>query len=171
MAEPEALPTADAPGDEEPSAPPRGLVALRLGDVRFGLWVDEVLEIIRTPPISRLPIPSPEIAGVTAVRGDLVPVLDLGTRLMGEAAVRPGRLVLVRDEESGTMVGLLVDAVETLMRVRDDQIEAPPRAAASGLAPDVVAGVVAHEEGVVTILRLGRVAAPPRAKPTGGRVR
>lgn len=139
----------------------RGLLALCLGDARFGLWVDEVLEIVRTPPISRLPLPPPELAGVTSVRGEVVPVLDLGRRLLGRPARRPGRLVLVRHEETDTIVGLLVDDVETLVRVTKDEIRKPPRATESTLPPDLVTGVVAHDDGVVTILHLGRAAAPP----------
>lgn len=141
----------------------RDLLALRLGDARFGLWVDEVLEIVRTPPISRLPLPHPELAGVTSVRGDVIPVLDLGSRLLGAAARRPGRLVLVRHDETQTILGLLVDDVETLVSVARDEIREPPAAAEAALPPELVSGVVAHEDGVVTILHLARAAAPPEA--------
>jgi purine-binding chemotaxis protein CheW len=147
--------------DEEAAAPGRGLLTLQLGDARFGLWVDEVLEIVPTPPISRLPLPHPELAGVTSVRGELVPVLDLGVRLMDTPAVRPGRLVLVRHDESATVVGLLVDGVRTLVAVHDEDVEDPPKSARSGLPPRMVTGVVATGDGVATILHLGRAAAPP----------
>jgi purine-binding chemotaxis protein CheW len=141
----------------------RGLLALRLGDARFGLWVDEVLEVVRTPPISRLPLPQPELAGVTSVRGEVVPVLDLGLRLLGTAARRPGRMVLVRHEPTQAMVGLLVDDVETLVTPMADEIRPPPKAAEAALPPELVTGVLAHDDGVVTILHLGRAAAPPEA--------
>ncbi len=141
----------------------RGLLALRLGDARFGLWVDEVLEVGRTPPISRLPLPEPEVAGVTSVRGEVVPVLDLGLRLLGTPARRPGRMVLVRHEETGAMVGLLVDAVDTLVTATEEEIRPPPRAAEAALPPELVTGVLARDDGVVTILHLGRAAAPPEA--------
>lgn len=141
----------------------RGLLSLCLGDARFGLWVDEVLEVVRTPPISRLPLPHREVAGVTSVRGDIVPVLDLGIRLLDEPARRPGRLVLVRHLATDTIVGLLVDDVETLVTPSDDEIADPPRAAEAALPPELVTGVVSRDDGVVTILHLGRAAAPPGA--------
>lgn len=150
---------------EAAETPGRGLLSLVLGESRFGLWVDQALEIVPTPPISRLPLPRREVAGVTSVRGDVVPVLDLGLRLLDAPAVRPGRLVLVRDEESGTMVGLLVDGVETLVEVREGEILDPPPPAEARLAPELVEGVVARDEGVVTILNLGRAAAPPEDEP------
>ena len=153
---------------EEKPVPRRGLLTLRLGPARFGLWIDEVLEIVRTPPISRLPLPHPELAGLTSVRGDLVPVLDLGLRLLGEPAERPGRLVLVRHEATDALVGLLVDAVDTLVGVPESAVEPPPRTVSSDLAPELVTGVYGHDDGVVTILHLGRAAAPPDANGRTG---
>ena len=155
-----AIADGDADGDADGEAG-RGLLTVRLGDARFGMWVDEVLEIVNTPPISRLPLPVGEVAGVTSVRGDVVPVLDLGVRLLGAPAARPGRLVLVRHQESGTIVGLLVDGVETLVPVRDAAVKEPPGAAKSRLPAELVTGVVTANEEVVTILHLGRATAPP----------
>jgi purine-binding chemotaxis protein CheW len=152
------------PARPDEDRPTRGLLTLRLGDALFGLWVDDALEIVTTPPISRLPLPESEVAGVTGVRGEVVPVLDLGVRLLGAPATRPGRLVLVRDDETRTVVGLLVDGVQTLIGVAEDEVREPPPAAETD--PELVAGVVDHESGVVTILRPGRVAAPPDSTRT-----
>lgn len=145
----------------EPEPEGRELLALSLGDALFGLWTDEVLEIVRTPPISRLPLPHPEVPGVTSVRGEVVPVLDLGLRLLGSPAARPGRLVLVRHEPTDSVIGLLVDGVQTLLTVADNEIEDAPKAAEAALPPELVRGVVVRDEGVVTILHLGRATVPP----------
>lgn len=152
---------AEAPARPKLEDPGRGLLAVSLGASRFGLWLDEVLEVVKTPPISRLPLAHREVAGVTSLRGEVIPVLDLGLRLLGTPARRPGRLVLVRHEESNALVGLLVDRFETLVHAGKDDVKEPPKAAKSALPPDLVAGVVAHEQGVVTILHIGRAAAPP----------
>lgn len=141
--------------------PGRELLVLHLGPVRFGAWIDEVLEIVRTPPISRLPLAHPEVVGVTSVRGDVVPVLDLGARLLGAPAARPGRLVLIRHQESGTVVGLLVDDADLMVDVNDDEIQAPPAPAEARLPAELVTGVVSRDEGVVTVLHIERAAAPP----------
>lgn len=146
----------------------RGLLALRLGDALFGLWTDEVLEVVRTPPISRLPLPHPEVPGVTSVRGEVIPVLDLGLRLLDAPAARPGRLVLVRHDPTDSVIGLLVDGVQTLLTVGDGEVREAPEAAEAELPPDLVRGVVVRDEGVVTILHLGRATAPPEATEEKG---
>jgi purine-binding chemotaxis protein CheW len=146
----------------------REMLTVRLADVRFGLWVDEVLEILRTPPITRLPLASAEIAGITSVRGVIVPVLDLGQRLLRTPAARPGRLVLVRHLGSQALVGLLVDDVETLLEVRQDEIEGAPPEAEAQFPPGFITGVVTAQGDVVTVLHLGEAAAPPEAATEEG---
>lgn len=143
------------------SAPGRELLVVELAGARFGLWADEVLEIVETPPVSRLPVSSPDVAGVTHVRGDIVPVVDLGLRLLDTPARRPGRLVLARNGETGTIVGLLVDRASSLLTVSPDDLRPPPRPADSGLERGWATALVPAEEGAVTVLHLGRATAPP----------
>ena len=162
-----AAATGDAPGGRA-ADPGRGLLTFTLGATTFGLWVDEVLEIVRTPPVTKLPLAAPEVAGVTSVRGVVVPVLDLGQRLLGTPAVRPGRLVLVRHRESDAMVGLLVDGMGTLLGVREEELRSAPPEAEAELPPGYVTGVVDAEGRVVTVLHLGEVAAPPRTSTEDG---
>ncbi len=147
--------------EEAPGAAPRGLLVVELGEARFGVWADEVMEIVETPPISRLPVASAELAGVTHVRGDVIPVLDLGLRLLSTPAKRPGRLVLARNTETATVVGLLVDRATSLLPVGASEVGPPPRPAESGLRAGVASGLVAAEDGAVTVLHLGRATAPP----------
>lgn len=152
------------PPQEEGGAAPgaeRDLLTFTLGETRFGVWVDELLEIVRTPPITRLPLGAPDVAGITSIRGVVVPVLDLGERLLGRAAARPGRLVLIRHHDSGSLVALLVDGVRTLLTVAAADLRPAPAEAEARLPPGYVTGVVAAEDGVVTVLHLGEAAAPP----------
>lgn len=139
----------------------RELLVLRLADAFFGIWVDEVLEVVAPPPISRLPLSQPELLGVTSVRGQLLPVLDLGIRLLGAPAARPGRIVVVRHEGSGSLVGLFSDDVRTIIQVGGDEVQPPPEAAEARFPAELMKGVVTRPEGVVTILHTGRAAEPP----------
>ena len=143
------------------AAPRRELLTFRLGAAHFGVWIDEVLEIVEPPPISRLPLPTREVAGVTSIRGDVIPVLDLGVRLLDVPAVRPGRMVLVRHDLSGSLVALLVDEVETLVGIAEGELREPPAPAEARLPIDYMTGVATHGDDVVTVLHLGRAAAPP----------
>lgn len=137
--------------------PAAGIVAVRLGVAEFGLPIQRVREVLVPPPITRVPFVPPAVCGVTSLRGTLLPVLDLGLRLLGSEAVRPGLLVVVTDTGERA-IGVLVDAVSGMVEAPPERLQAPPPEAEATLPAGFMAGVVAPEPGrLVTILELARV--------------
>ena len=132
-------------------------VVVRLGETEFGVDVAQVREVLRPPAVTRLPFPPPSILGIVSVRGTLVPVMDLGERLLGVPADPNGRLVVVRDPEGSGQVGLLVDAVLDLIPMGDEVRETPEEVALS-LPEGWITGVVSPaQDRLVTLLDLPRV--------------
>ena len=132
-------------------------VVVRVGSAEFGVDVTHVREVLRLPTITRLPFPPPTILGIVSVRGTLVPVMDLGLRLLDTAASREGRLVVVWDPESDGVVGLLVDEVLDLVPLDVAAHAVPPEVAAS-LPEGWIRGVLAPtSERLVTLLDLPHV--------------
>ncbi len=149
----------------EPEAPSPGPVAetagefvsVRVGGTDFGIPVDRVREVLRVPLLTRLPFPPPSILGVAGVRGAILPVMDLGERLLGRPSARDGRLVIVEDPESGGEVALLVDAVPGLAAAAEEA-QAPPPEVEASLPAGWIAGVVVLRTGrLATLLALGPV--------------
>jgi purine-binding chemotaxis protein CheW len=132
-------------------------VVVRLGETEFGIDVRRVREVLRMPAITRLPFPPPTILGIVSIRGTLVPVMDLGARLLGCPADRQGRLVVVRDPERDGSVGLLVDEVLDLAPMEEAAHEPPPEVEAS-LPSGWILGVLSPESSrLVTLLDLTHV--------------
>lgn len=132
-------------------------VVIRVGAIEFGLDVRQVREVLRLPAITRLPFPPPTILGIASVHGTLVPVMDLGERLLGKPADRGGRLVIVSEPDGSGQVGLLVDAVLDLVPMDESSHDPPPEVEAS-LPSGWVQGVLAPaEERLVTMLDLTHV--------------
>ncbi|HET6763711.1 MAG TPA: chemotaxis protein CheW, partial [Longimicrobiaceae bacterium] len=105
-----------------------------------------VERILRTPAVARVPFPPPDVLGVTQVGGTLMAVLDLGTRLRGAPAAAPGRLLVVRAPGARETVGLLVDAVGSLVET-DGPGAAPPAEADAVLPPGWLTGTVELDGG------------------------
>lgn len=140
--------------------PSDSAIVVRLGPAEFGIRLHEADEVLRAPEITRIPFPPPGICGVSSVRGSLFPVMDLGVRLLGRAARRPGRLVIVTDPDEDHDIGLLVDAVTGLVPIAEAVHEPPPEVEAT-LPLGWMAGVVSPEPGrLVTLLNLGPVLHP-----------
>ncbi len=115
-------------------------VAVGLGAAEFGLPLERVSAVLRPPPVTRTPFPPPDVVGVVHLRGALLGVLDLGTRLRAAPALRPGRLVVVTPA-GREPVALLVDRVAGIVET-DDAVEAPPEEALAALPEGWLDGVV-----------------------------
>ncbi len=143
--------------------PDSGFVVARLGKAEFGIALSRVQEVVHTPRISRLPFAADAVSGIASLRGAVLPVLDLGERLLGLPALRPGRMVVVDDPETHSSVGLLVDSVAGILSGEHPMEAIPPESEAS-LPSGWVSGVVLPDsERIVTILELDpvlRITAP-----------
>lgn len=151
MTEPDA-PLALTPAEAQ-------VLAVEVGGVAFGLPVGQTREVVRVPDITRLPFPPPSILGVVSIRGELVPVLDLGARLLRQPSRRDGRLLLVVDPATGSEVALLVDAILGLSPA-SGQEPSPPAEVEAALPAGWVAGVVTSPtDRLITLLELAPVLA------------
>lgn len=93
----------------------------------FGVEVLAVLEVQRLGEITPAPGASPELMGAINLRGQIVPVLDLGRRLgFPPAAPTPASRLIVVDHQ-GQPVGLCVDGVSEVITANVSSIEPAPR--------------------------------------------
>ncbi|MBN2196369.1 MAG: chemotaxis protein CheW [Polyangiaceae bacterium] len=75
-------------------------IAITVASALYGLPVDEVQEVIGIRPLTRVFHAPDVIAGVTNLRGDVLPVLDLGLLLGGAPRIEgatDARIVVVRE--------------------------------------------------------------------------
>jgi twitching motility protein PilI len=151
-----------APLPEVDGAPPRWLGA-RLGDQRVLLPLGEVGEVLKPPPLTRVPGAQPWLKGMAYVRGRLLTVVDLAGFLRGEVTTSGAgaRLVALRHRQMA--LGLMVDAALGLQRFEQtDFVEGP-----GGLAPWVepyACGVYDVAETRWALLDLGAILTSPRLR-------
>jgi purine-binding chemotaxis protein CheW len=122
---------------------------------RMGLPLESVQEILKPTPVTHVPRAAPDVLGILSVRGRITTVIDLRRRLGMPTATptRHTRILLVQGREE--VLGLVVDAVLHVVRLREDEIEASAVVAADlpehvrGLGRprrrDAVRGVVGQE--------------------------
>jgi purine-binding chemotaxis protein CheW len=103
---------------------------------RMGLPLGSVKEILKLAPITPVPRAGPDVLGILSVRGRITTVLDLRRRLgLAEGAPsRSSRILLV--DRKDEVVGLRVDAVTEVLRLRVSEIE-PAEVIGAGLAEHV----------------------------------
>jgi len=133
------------------AAEERTFVAFRLDREEFGLPVGSVREVLRVGEVTRVPQAPPHIRGVMNVRGSILPVVEIRTRV-GLGPLDPGpdsRVVVLEVGERA--LGLLVDRVTRVAKVRVSEIEPPPAEVVTART-DYVVGVAKRPEGLLVLL-------------------
>jgi len=105
----------------------RQLVVFSLGDEEYALPITQVHEIIRYTEPRSVASEVDWVRGVISLRGKIVPVYDLASRL-GFDSERKESAKIVIVETATDMAGVVVDDVEEVLTVEAAQIEDVPAA-------------------------------------------
>ena len=106
-------------------------LTFRLHNTSYGVEITRIKEIIEFGGITRIPMTPPCIRGVINLRGNVVPVVDLAERLEvandSEVSRRTCVIITEVEDEGEVMdVGFVVDAVEQVVGIPEENIEASP---------------------------------------------
>jgi len=145
---------AEAADIAAPVDPLEELLLFALGNEWFALPVPLLREIVMPPPLSEVPRARRSVLGVTMLRGEVVPVMDPRhkLRLPERLPPGPGTRVVIVDVGEGPL-GLWVDKVVQVLRVRASQLEEPPPGVA--LEGDPVVRIGRQGERLYGVLDLG----------------
>jgi purine-binding chemotaxis protein CheW len=115
-----------------------------LDDEVFAMDIRSVREIIQYVSMTTVPMMPVFLRGVINLRGQVVPVIDLQSRLGGSVAlVQKKTCIIIFDALSDgekVVIGLMVDAVSEVIDIRDADIEPPPQFGAS-IRKDFIRGM------------------------------
>lgn len=102
------------------------LVVFRLAREEYGLPITRVQEINRVAPITKLPQTPLFMEGIINLRGRIIPVIDLRKRFQLEVTEHTDNTRIIIVEVNGQTIGVIVDAVNEVVRLEQEQIEPPP---------------------------------------------
>lgn len=114
MAERAAAPT--------PDAVRRRFLSFQVGERCYALPAERVAEVIRVPPLARLPESPQALLGLANLRGRIVPILSLPAMLGRPAsdAAKSARAILLSGQDAA---GLVVDGVRGIVSPETRRIE------------------------------------------------
>lgn len=108
------------------------LLSFRLGGEEYAVNVGDVREVLKNRELTLIPNAPDYIHGVTALRGQILPVIDLCRRLGIPAGARDEKsrilVVAVHDEEAG----IVVDRVTGVVRISPDAVRPVPETIEKG---------------------------------------
>jgi len=132
------------------------LVAFRVGKQEYCVNIMSVREIRGWTKETALPMVPHFVRGVINLRGSVVPIVDLATRLGLDPADPSARHVIIITQIGSQAVGLVVDAVSDILTIKSEIIQPTPDVS-SEAAREFVRGVLAMEERMINLLDLGTV--------------
>jgi purine-binding chemotaxis protein CheW len=132
------------------------LLGFMLSDEEYAIDILEIKEIVRMQPVTPVPRSPAWLKGIVTLRGIIVPIFDLRSRLGLAEIPYDGetRIVVVyRGEE---YAGLVVDRITQVMRAPASSVEPPPQTI--GLVEaEFIRGVARISDRLVILLQLAHV--------------
>jgi purine-binding chemotaxis protein CheW len=137
-------------GDAKPAEAPLIFVAFNSGHARYGVLVDDVLEVQALNHFTFVPKTPPFIPGVVHWRGSILPLLDF-SHLFGlpETGLADVHIYLVV-EAAGRRVGLVAREIEDVYSVPRNCIQTAPQLAGNVPAEWII-GVHDHQRLIVSM--------------------
>jgi purine-binding chemotaxis protein CheW len=132
------------------------LVSFTLGRELYGIEITKVREIILIADITRIPETPAFVKGLINLRSTVIPVIDLRLRFglpEGESTDDSRIMVL---QACGRTIGIVVDAVSEVLRVKHEQI-APPPETVTGQGRDFLSGLVKFDDKLLILLDIDKI--------------
>jgi purine-binding chemotaxis protein CheW len=134
-------------------------ICFQVAEARYALPLASVVQVLRFENLTSVPMAPPFVEGILNLGGEVVPVVNLRSRLGLERGTPGRRSRVLVVEEGGARHGLLVDGVREILELEEASIL---RSAAqlAGLKAELVAGIAKVRETLVVILEAARLLAP-----------
>jgi len=132
------------------------LITFRVGPETFVLDIMAVRQIIPYGGSTSVPTAPSFVEGIIVLRNEVIPVVDLRSRLypqLGERAEQP--LVLITHTSAG-VIGLKVDEVRRIVNASQEQL-LPPPALVRGIRGELLIAVIPHGNEIYLLIDLENI--------------
>jgi len=136
----------------------KSFVTFKVADQLFGVPVTEVQDILAPDAIAPVPGGPADVCGLINLRGRIVTVIDMRTRLSLPPQDHAGKGMCVTVESRGDAYTLLVDAVGDVITLSSDLREGNP-ATLDAVWREVADAVYRTDQGLLVSLHIDRLLA------------
>ncbi len=138
------------------------LLTFKLGNQDYALDIMSVREIRGWTKTTPMPHAPEFMRGVINLRGTVLPVMDLASRLGLPSQQTTERNVIIVVKCREALIGLLVDAVSDIISLADEDMQPPPDASGEAGA-NTIRSLSLIDDNMIRILQLENVVAKPES--------
>ncbi|MBN2417830.1 MAG: chemotaxis protein CheW [Deltaproteobacteria bacterium] len=132
------------------------LATFYVGDSLCGMDILKVQEINKLLEMTEVPLAPDYVRGILNLRGQIVTVIDLGSKLSLSDTETTGDTRNIIVNSNGEYIGLLVDRIGDVERTEEDKIESPP-ANIGKIQGRFFEGVFKKENSLIGILNVEEI--------------
>lgn len=139
------------------------LVSFTIGNEEFGVDILYVQEINRMIQVTKVPNAPSFVEGVINLRGRVIPVIDLRTKMGMPKKEADNNTRIVVIEINDRTVGFIVDAVKEVLRIPSSITEPPPQIVA-GINSEYIKSVGKLEDRLLILIDLEKILSTTEAE-------
>ena len=132
------------------------MVVFKLLNVEFAIEVTSIESIIKFQAITKIPHAPDFVVGVTNLRGNIVPVIDLKKRLDLQQIEQGEDTRIIVAILQDAKIGMVVDSVTQVIEIEETEIEPTPTITMA-VDASFLRGIVKIENQLVILLNLEKV--------------
>ncbi len=115
------------------------IVTFTLKEDKFAIEVDKIKEIAKNLEITRVPLAQKYIEGLTNLRGEVIPVINLRKRFNLRGKKQDMNIIITKIK--GYLIGIMVDTVLNIVDVEKEEMKLSPDIVKSNIASGYLKGV------------------------------
>jgi len=132
------------------------LVSFKIGEAEFGVDILHVQEINKMMELTIVPNTPPFVEGVVNLRGRIIPVLNLRSRLGLELKEYDSETRIIVVEMEDKTIGFIVDEVKEVLRIPKNITEQPPDVV-TGVDSEYITAIGKLEDRLIILLDLSKI--------------
>jgi len=132
-------------------------IVFTIDDEKFGVDVKQIKQIIPICETTHIPNAPSFVEGVINLRGDIIPIIDLKSKLSLQVKginEKEGKIIIV--ELDNNNIGMKVDSVSEMIRIYEDEIAEPPKIV-KGINRNYLKGLGKLNDKLLLLLDLNRI--------------
>ncbi len=132
-------------------------IVVQIGSEKYGIDIGYIDNIVRMSKITRVPKAQVYFPGIINLRGEIVPVMSIRTKMGLEPDVytNASRIIILKIENRG-MLGVIVDAVCEVVTLAADQIEAN-NVQSNSTKDNFINGIGKNGEQLISLLEINAI--------------
>ena len=132
-------------------------IVVQIGSEKYGIDIGYIDTIVRMSKITRGPKAQVYFPGIINLRGEVVPVMSIRTKMGLESDVYTNatRIIILKIEDRG-MLGVIVDAVCEVVTLATDEVE-PNNVHSNHTKDNFINGIGKNGDQLISLLEINAI--------------